>query len=274
MNGGRDVRGGSGSTKSDEDEGDEDEEEECTVDDDDDDDDLQSVSSIEGSNHSLLSVFVATTSPPIRPHYTLNPYTVPSRVPPIDEPCRRRKRNGRIVVVVIVVNGTPSIVSPAAVCVPEIIAAATVRMKTDFNHLFQSIYIHAEQIKYYYTSEECTVYQQHGKDDCSYSNSEQIGGDHFIRFWIKLSSDRENAGLKVAGAVVCSPLTTLYSSVGGGGMQKSGAVLSRGNRIINPWRRSRAGGRSKLTLAACQLATVTAVAPAEEDDCPDSIQPR
>lgn len=47
---------GSGSTKSDEDEGDEDEEEECTVDDDDDDDDdLQSVSSIEGSNHSLLS---------------------------------------------------------------------------------------------------------------------------------------------------------------------------------------------------------------------------
>jgi len=49
---------GSGSTKSDEDEGDEDEEEECTVDDDDDDDDdddLQSVSSTEGSNHSLLS---------------------------------------------------------------------------------------------------------------------------------------------------------------------------------------------------------------------------
>lgn len=92
--------------------------------------------------------------PPIRPHYTLNPYTVPSRVPPIDEPCRRRKRNGRIVVVVIVVNGTPSIVSPAAVCVPEIIAAATVRMKTDFNHLFQSVYIQADQIKYYYTSEE------------------------------------------------------------------------------------------------------------------------
>ncbi|XP_050055632.1 zinc finger protein 423 isoform X1 [Aphis gossypii] len=50
---------GSGSTKSDEDEGDEDDEEECTVDDDDDDedddDDLQSVSSTEGSNHSLLS---------------------------------------------------------------------------------------------------------------------------------------------------------------------------------------------------------------------------
>ncbi|KAF0774101.1 zinc finger protein 521-like isoform X2 [Aphis craccivora] len=52
---------GSGSTKSDEDEGDEDDEEECTVDDDDDDedddDDLQSVSSTEGSNHSLLSVY-------------------------------------------------------------------------------------------------------------------------------------------------------------------------------------------------------------------------
>lgn len=50
---------GSGSTKSDEDDGDEDDEEECTVDDDDDDedddDDLQSVSSTEGSNHSLLS---------------------------------------------------------------------------------------------------------------------------------------------------------------------------------------------------------------------------
>jgi len=47
--------------------------------------------------------------------------------------------------------------------------------------------------------------------------------------------------LKVAGAVARSPLTTLYSSIGGG-MLKSGAVLSRGNRIINPRRRSHAGG--------------------------------
>jgi len=45
---------GSGSTKSDEDDGDEDDEEECTIDDEDD-DDLQSVSSTEESNHSLLS---------------------------------------------------------------------------------------------------------------------------------------------------------------------------------------------------------------------------
>jgi len=76
------------------------------------------------------------------PHYTLNPFHCPPspRVPPTDEPCRRWKRNGRIVVVVVTaVNGTPSIVSPAAVCVPEIIAAATARMKTDFNHLFQSV---------------------------------------------------------------------------------------------------------------------------------------
>lgn len=84
------------------------------------------------------------------PHYTVNPYTVPSRVPPTDEPCRRRKRNGRI----IVVNGTLSIVSPAVVCVPEIITAAMVRMKTDFNHLFQSQYIHVEKIKYCHKNEE------------------------------------------------------------------------------------------------------------------------
>jgi len=48
--------------------------------------------------------------------------------------------------------------------------------------------------------------------------------------------------LKVAGAVARAPLTALYihSSIIGGGMQKSGK--SRGNRIINPRRRSRAGG--------------------------------
>jgi len=39
-----------------------------------------------------------------------------------------------------------------------------------------------------------------------------------------------------------------YGSVGGGGMQKSGAVLSRGNRIINPWRRSRAGGICRVYI--------------------------